>query len=173
VGKSSLVSRLRRRDVRVLPIDDFLGTRGVVAGSDRRRGSKVVVTDVLSRVLAARVAAAEPPVLVEGHLAHHVAACQGAIVVRLNPRVLARRLRRRGWGPEKVRENVEAEGIDLILQECVARFGARRTYEVDSTGRRRHELARTVAQVAHGDAAALKNVQIGRVNWTDEILRWF
>lgn len=173
VGKSSIVSRLRRRKVTVFPVDEFLDEDGVAAGYDRERGSREVDTAALDEIVRNRVAEAQDPVVVEGHLAHHLPVVTHALVLRLKPRVLARRLEKRGWSKDKVRENVEAEAIDLILQECVNRFGERRTYELDVTGKRRHEVAKLVAGVAHDEAAHIKNVQIGRVNWTGEILRWY
>lgn len=173
VGKSSLVGRLRRRHVTVLPVDDFLDEADVAAGYDVQRHSREVDTDALDRSVRARAVEAEDPVVVEGHLAHYLAVATHALVLRVRPRVLARRLEKRGWPKAKVRENVEAEAIDLILQECVERFGERRTYEVDVTGKRRHEVARIAAEVAHEEPTRLKNVQIGSVNWTGEILRWY
>ncbi len=173
VGKSTIVGRLRRRDVTVMPVDEFLDAPGVVAGHDAERGSREVDVDALDEAVRRRLADATDPVVVEGHLAHHLGAATHALVLRLKPQVLARRLEKRGWPKEKVRENIEAEAIDLILQECVARFGERRTYELDVTGKRRHEVARVVAGVAHADPAHTKNVQIGRVTWTAEILRWY
>lgn len=173
VGKSSVVGRLRRRGVTVMPVDELLDEAGVAGAYDPERGSREVDVDALDEAVRARLADAKDPVVVEGHLAHHLAVTTHALVLRLKPRVLARRLEKRGWPKEKVRENVEAEAIDLILQECVQRFGERRTYELDATGKRRHEVARIVAAVAHQEPAHLKNVQIGRVNWTAEILRWY
>lgn len=173
VGKSSIVGRLRRRDVTVLPVDEFLDEAGVAGAYDAERGSRDVDVDALDEAVRARLADAKDPVVVEGHLAHHVPVATHGLVLRLRPRVLARRLEKRGWPTEKVRENVEAEAIDLILQECVERFGERRTYELDVSGKRRHEVARIVAGVVRQEPTHLKNVQIGRVNWTAEILRWY
>jgi adenylate kinase len=173
VGKTSLVTRLRRRGITVFPIEEHLEDAGVVTGRDRRRGARLVDVDALDRHLAPLVARADGPVVIEGHLSHHLSCATRALVIRLRPSVLERRLRRRGWSREKVRENTEAEAVDVILQEAVARLGPRRVGELDATGLRRHELATLVAAVLRGDPQALKNVKIGTVDWTAEILRWY
>jgi len=56
-----------------------------------------------------------------------------AVVVRLDPAILARRLKRRKWSKRKIWENVEAELIDLSLYESFKYLGPRRVYEVDAT----------------------------------------
>ncbi|BES82539.1 adenylate kinase family protein [Pyrodictium abyssi] len=43
---------------------------------------------------------------------------EGVIVTRCNPVVLLRRLERRGWPPQKVAENVEAELMGVIAEEA-------------------------------------------------------
>jgi adenylate kinase len=65
-----------------------------------------------------------------------------AIVVRLDPVILANRLRGRRWPKRKVWENVESELIDLSIYEALKLLGARRVYQVDATRKRPSELFR-------------------------------
>jgi len=65
-----------------------------------------------------------------------------AIVVRLDPLILARRLKARKWPRQKAWENVEAEMIDLCLYESLRYLGAKRVYQVDATRKRPTELLR-------------------------------
>ena len=63
-----------------------------------------------------------------------------ALVIRLDPLVLTRRLRRRGWSRKKIWENVESELIDLPLYEAVKALGRAKVLELDATGKGMHEL---------------------------------
>ncbi len=74
---------------------------------DDARGTKEVDVDALDREVRAP---AKLGFLV-GHYAHLLTA-DLAVVLRCHPKVLADRLRARGWADAKVRENVEAEAID-------------------------------------------------------------
>lgn len=56
--------------------------------------------------------------LMEGHVAHLLDA-DAIIVLRVHPRVLKERLHARGYGEAKIQENLEAEAMDLILQESL------------------------------------------------------
>ena len=66
---------------------------------------------------------------VEGHLAHKIN-LDYCIVLRTRPDVLEERLSERGYSEEKIRENVEAEKMDLILSEA---FERTTVYEIDTT----------------------------------------
>jgi len=90
----------------------------------------------------------EDVTILEGHLSHHLALV--AVVLRLNPKELSRRLSNRGYPPAKIRENVEAEALDVILVEAVER--CQRVYEVDTTGLLPEEVADLVAKAIRGEA---------------------
>jgi len=75
-----------------------------------------------------------------------------AIVVRLDPVVLAKRLKGRKWPKRKIWENVEAELIDLSLYESLKWLGARRVYEIDAT----HKPPRQLLHEAMGLISARK-----------------
>jgi adenylate kinase len=56
-----------------------------------------------------------------------------AIVLRLDPVSLYRRLRARGWTGQKAWENVESEIVDVCLEEAVRLFGTKKIVEIDTT----------------------------------------
>jgi adenylate kinase len=56
-----------------------------------------------------------------------------AMVLRLDPIILSRRLKARGWTERKVWENTESEIIDVCLEEAVRAFGREKVVEIDTT----------------------------------------
>ena len=56
-----------------------------------------------------------------------------AIVLRLDPIILSRRLKARDWAERKVWENTESELIDVCLEEAVRVFGKKKVVEIDTT----------------------------------------
>lgn len=124
----------------------------------------------LRRALARQEPTRRPRVVV-GHLAQFLDVA-GIVVLRCDPRELARRLARarRGSASERV-ENVGAEALDTILIEALGR--GRPVWEVDTTGR-------TVASVAREVTSLLRRrppTRAGRTHWltdpgvTDLLLR--
>lgn len=84
-----------------------------------------------------------------------------ALVLRLDPLILYRRLRNRGWSRHKAWENTEAEIVDLTLQETLKLLGEKRVFEIDTTRR----SAALVYKEAMRALSAKRPNRAGRVNW--------
>jgi adenylate kinase len=67
-----------------------------------------------------------------------------AVVLRLDPVILAKRLRARNWPKLKIWENVEAEMIDVSLYDSLKTLGKNRVLEIDATGKHPEELVRKI-----------------------------
>ncbi len=63
-----------------------------------------------------------------------------AIVLRVDPLILAKRLHARNWPKLKIWENVESEMIDVSLYDSLRVLGKTRVLEIDATGKRPEEL---------------------------------
>ena len=114
-GKTSVSELLAKRlGYKLVGINDFAEEHGLVEGVDKVRGSGII--DEVR--LEAEVGKLSGDIVVEGHLAH---LCKGdvSVILRTRPDVLEKRLLLRKWEDKKIRENVEAEILDVILQEAV------------------------------------------------------
>ncbi len=69
--------------------------------------------------------------IIDSHLSHHIANI--VIVLRTSPAELKERLEKRKYSVDKVRENLEAEALDIILAEAVD--WCEKVFELDTTGR--------------------------------------
>ena len=65
-----------------------------------------------------------------------------ALVLRLDPVILARRLKARKWPRQKVWDNVESELIDVPLYEAWKFLGPARMYEINATSKSPQKLVR-------------------------------
>jgi adenylate kinase len=171
VGKTSLARALREEAVSVVDGKRFANAHGCVVGYDRFRRSRIVDVRRVGAALR-RMAPSDEVRLLESHWAHEVPGVDAAIVLRVHPATLARRLARRRYPRAKVRENLEAEAIDLIVQECVRRFGKRRVAQLDATRATTGALARKVQRILADPAANLMKFEISPHDWTQELLRW-
>jgi len=55
------------------------------------------------------------------------------LVLRCDPRILASRLRTKGWNASKVRENVLAEMLDSCATVAISYYGARKIIQLDTS----------------------------------------
>jgi adenylate kinase len=161
VGKTTLAAVAARHGWRVVDVKAWAGSEGCVAGWDAEDQAEVIDVARLSR----RVPADDgSQVLYEGHLSH-LLPLDGAWVVRLDPEALRDRLERRGYPPAKVRENVEAEAVDLILQEALDRH-PRRLVQRDGTHRTPEALYDAFAAAG---VEGLERPDIEAVQWLERL----
>ncbi len=162
-GKTSACDVLARRGYAVVDLDDAARQGGFIVGRDEARGSDEVDVDALREGLRVPAKIA----FLRSHYAHRMAV-DLVVVLRCAPSVLRTRLEARGWPPAKVRENVEAEAIDVITQEATKLHPA--VYEVDTTTRAAAQTAETILEILQGKT---RGHEPGSVDWTDEVLSWY
>lgn len=167
-GKTQVARALERSGVRVVFLNEEAKAAGAVTGRDRLRGSFEVDVGRLDRSVARLLRGQTGPVVFEGHLAHHLKVDR-AVVLRCPPRVLARRLKRRGWSERKLRENVCAEAVGVIVTEAVERLGRPRVFEINMAGARPAERARRVARILEGRG---ESDLAGKIDFLEEAPNW-
>lgn len=108
-------------------------------------------------------------IIVEGLLAHFLQKnyLTHVVVLRTRPKVLERRLQKRKYSGRKLRENVEAEALDLILWEAVHAHGIDKVYEIDTT-RRKAPAAVKLFLDALDNKVSLRP---GKVSWLEEYFK--
>lgn len=170
-GKSTLAAALAERHGWVaVGLNEFARGHALLKEKDEARGSYVVDTRRLARALDKEYATALPALLVEGHFAHEIEA-DLVVLLRCDPLVLVERLRARGWSEEKVRENVEAEALDVLAQEVLEQEVD--ACELDVTRMGVEEAADAVQRIAEDGPQGLKGRTVGSARWPLESLPWF
>ena len=162
-GKSSACDVLARRGYAVVDLDDAAREGGYVVGRDEARQSDEVDVDALRENLRVPAKIA----FLRSHYSH-LMDVNLAVVLRCRPSVLRKRLEARGWPAAKIRENVEAEAIDVITQEAVERLPL--VYEVDTTTLSAEETADAILGILQGGT---RGHEPGAVDWSEEVLSWY
>src|SRR5438309_2511507 len=162
-GKSTTCAVLSSRGYTVIDLDDLARHEGLIVGRDAVRGTDEVDIEALR----GRIRVPAKIAFLKSHYSHRMDV-NLAVVLRCRPSVLRARLEARGWPSEKVRENVEAEAIDVILQEAVARLPF--VFEVDTTSATASETAEAILAILQGKT---KGHEPGTVDWASEVLSWY
>jgi adenylate kinase len=155
-GKTSVAGELARRGYPVLHLSDTIS--GYVIEKDEARDTSIIDEE--------RWAAEFIPYegFVEGHLAH-LLPCDKIVVLRCRPDILMERLKTRGYGEEKIRENALAEALDVILIETVDSFSPEQIYELDTTDKSTAECSMITGQFSKGELPA----SFGTLDWSSYI----
>ncbi len=152
-GKSLVGTELSRRGHTVVHLTATVGP--YVIGDDEERDAQIIDVD--------RWAAEFVPVdgFVEGHIAH-LLPCDRIVVLRCRPDELKNRLARRKYRKEKIRENADAEALDVCLIETVEEFSPEQILELDTTGRDAAYCADRIEQFVKGEIPS----GFGTIDWS-------
>jgi len=156
-GKKSIApivaDRLR---MKCLSLNELARSRGLMS-----RNSGAVDT----QELRARLRGDLPKnAVVHGHLLPYVvpsSAVSKVVVLRCEPGALKERLRLRGYGRQKIVENVEAELIGVVSSDAFDSYGRAKTWEVDTTRASPADAANLVVEIA-----VSKPREVRRIDWT-------
>jgi adenylate kinase len=152
-GKSLVGTELARRGHTVVHLTSTTGP--YVIGDDDERDAQIVDVD--------RWAAEFVPVdgFVEGHIAH-LLPCDRIVVLRCRPDVLEKRLAHRKYRKEKIRENIDAEALDVCLIETVENFSPVQILELDTTAR---DVTYCADQIERFEKGAIP-ADFGHIDWS-------
>jgi adenylate kinase len=130
-GKKS-IAPLLARELRMpaIALNDYVQHRGLAVSS---KGTLIVDTDRLRASLLKRLTR---PCVVYGHLLSDVirrGEVRRVFVLRCEPSELKKRLVPRDYSGKKLRDNLEAELIGVLLSSAIETYGDARVTEVDTT----------------------------------------
>ena len=165
VGKST-VSKILRKDYRVIDIHSYAEEHGLFEDFDEDAGSYDVDVEKLNESIMSEDL--DGTVFLDGHLSHFVD-CDKIIVLRCEPHKIYDRLKQRGYDEKKIIENVQTEVLDIILSESVD--SGIDTYELDCTELTPEEVASKIVIIISG--GDIPDVTPGDVDWSGEMEEWF
>lgn len=157
VGKTSLGRLLAAAGRNVVSVEQLARDHALVVGHDPQDDAQIVDVDALAAV------SLPDDVVIDGHLSHLLPVDE-IWVVRCDPRVLRPRLVARGYPAAKVAENVEAEAMDIILQEALD--AGCRVVQRDATGRSAEELLAEFERVGCDPG---QGHDLEAVDWSDRL----
>ena len=161
VGKSTVAEILRERGYDVRKVDRLAEKHNCII--DEYEDEKVIDIEKLKRKFKIEVSTEKGVIIVEGHLSHLLDP-DVVVVLRCNPLVLKRRLKKKGWTESKILENTEAELIDYILIESMEL--GKKIYEVDTTSLDPSKVADIVEEIIKENS---NNYKPGKIDWISEL----
>ena len=168
-GKTSVSNILSDNGFEIVDINKVATGKDFLIGNDEKRNSKIVDIDRLNGYIKENYKKKDI-VFIEGHLSHLLKSVDKVIVLRCHPDELRKRLSQKGWKEEKIKENIEVEILDIILCETVDIHPEKNVFEIDTTNRQPQEIVRDVKYIMDGK---VKNYRIGKIDWSEEVLKWY
>jgi adenylate kinase len=95
------------------------------------------------------------------------------IVLRCHPKELRKNLTNKGWNKQKIKENVEAEILDIILCEALDIHPKSNIFEIDTSRKSLDDIATSILEIINYKFKNIKKYKIGQIDWSEEIFNNF
>ena len=163
-----LNEKIKRRaeKFKLIPLNKLAKEKNAYIGYDKRRRSSIVGMGKLRKELVC-VKKKHHNIVMEGLFAHFLKA-DIVIILRCNPDVLERRLRKKYKWPTKITENVEAEMISLITEETLPLHLPGTIFEVNTTKKTAKNTANTIEKIISNENERMKYVA-GKIDWLESV----
>ncbi len=162
-GKTSASQMVSEKlKYKLISLTDIAEKNDLFEDYDEKRDTHVVDAEKLNEVVQKELKKTKN-VLLDGHLGHFLKELDLVIILRTNPNDLRRRLETKGWAKGKIIENVQAEILDIILQEAVQLH--KDVYEVDSTKRPIRTVAADIIKIIQ-EPESREPFKPGKIDWT-------
>ena len=135
-GKTSISKDLAKLlDYKLINLNDIIIKKKLYSGYDKKLKSYVVDMKKVNKLKF------DEDVLIDSHLSHFMKADK-IIVLRCKPEELEKRLKKRKYFKEKIRQNIESELIGLISWE--ARKYNKLVFDIDTTCKTKKQVLNTI-----------------------------
>ena len=171
-GKTSVSNILQENDFEVVDLNKIAISNNFLIGEDEERDSKIVDVDTSNEYINENFKEKDI-VFIEGHLSHLLKDVDKVIILRCHPDELRKRLSQKRWKKRKVRENVEAEILDIILCETVDVHPEKNVFEIDTTNMDINSVTYLIMEILNNNFEHMKKHNIGNIDWSEEILKDF
>jgi len=168
VGKSTTASLLADKiKGRLIPINKVVDDKNLYNGYHQDKNFKIVDLDALCQEMEKIMVEYRDDILIfEGHLSHYIKNADYVIVLRTSPEILGERLRKRGYNSDKIRENMEAEAIDLCAFEAFE-IHRNKVNEIDNSEIPPDKVVNMIIQVIEGK----KHFKVGNIDFLDFLIK--
>lgn len=152
-GKTSAAKLLNKKRFAVIELNSEIKKRKLYGGYDRKRKTYVADFGKIGKFLKKELCAEKyrgKKIIIDSHLSHLLPSriVDAVIVLRCESAALEKRLAKKGWSAEKIRENAEAEIIGLIEYEARKKRG--KVFAIDATRLTAEQIARKIARLLAG-----------------------
>ncbi len=158
-GKTTLSGKLKYN---IISINDFY--EDISDGKDSE-GNWLIDLEKLNDVIDTKNKLKN---VYEGHVSHYLDNIDIVVVLRCNPNELKNRLSSRNYNDEKIKENLEAEALNIISDEAIEQYGEDNVFEIDTSTNEINYCAEMMVDIINGNIKSNK-----RIDYSETIMDWY
>lgn len=159
-----------RKQFHIIDLNKIVLGEKLYTGKDETRDTYEADMDKLAKRINQLISQVPQglDVIMEGHLSHLLPS-DAIIVLRTEPTALRKRLGKRDYSFGKIKENADAEALDVILVESSERSD--KVFEINTTNMNHLAVVKSIISIIE----SLKEGKIprqflpGKINWIEEV----
>ena len=140
-GKTELAKALSKKlKYKYLDVNKLIKENSLSDGYDKKKECEIVDTEKLSKFLIDFIKKSKQNLVVDSHLAHYLPKkyIDLCIITKCELKELKKRLEKRKYNKEKIRENLDSEIFEICLSEAIE--NGHTILIFDTTGKKADEL---------------------------------
>ncbi len=172
-GKTTIAPLLAEKlGCHLVDINHLVEEKEIYTGLDPEKGYKIVDMEALEEELYKITGLDDVSgnqnscTIIEGHLSHYFPQADWVVVLRTEPHILQGRLKKRDWGDVKIRENLEAEALDICTWEAYQTHG-NKVHELDTSSIMPEKVVDLISDIIHGK----KSFPVGEIDFSAYLSR--
>ena len=169
-GKTSVAEVLKHKGFEIVDLNKVACDNNFIIGKDIKRDSNIVDIEKINEYILDNYSAKDI-VFVEGHLSHLLKNVEKIMILRCHPNFLKKNLSKKNWTEDKIKENIEAEILDIILCESLEIHLKKNIFEIDVSDKTIEQIVASIIEIINNNFKSIKKYKIGNVDWSEEILR--
>ncbi len=148
--------------VQNLRISDLIDKNIVIGRDEERESLEIDIGKLYEKIKKMEL----KDTVIDGHLSHLLPFEDAIVIVlRARPEVLEERLKAKGFNRRKIKENLEAEAIDVCLIESFERH--KKVYEIDTSELSPEEVIEAELEIISGKG---ESYLPGKIDWSGYFL---
>lgn len=119
-GKTTLAKKLaKEKDSVYIDVNKIIKEHKLSEGFDKKRNCEIIDTEKLNKILIEKIKSSKKQLIIDSHLSHHLPKeyVDRCVVCKCDLQELKKRLQKRKYSKEKIEENLQAEILDVCLNE--------------------------------------------------------
>ncbi len=120
-GKTTLAKKLSKKlNYQYIDVNKLIQKNKLSSGYDKKRKCRVIDTKKLNKFLINLIKESEKNLIIDSHLSHYLPKkyVNLCIVTKCDIKEINKRLKKRNYNKEKIKENIECEIFDICLNEA-------------------------------------------------------
>ena len=120
-GKTTISKKLAKKlNCKYIDVNKIIQKNKLSSSYDKKRKCKIIDTKKLNKVLIKIIKDSKTPLVIDSHLSHYLPKkyVDLCIVTKCSLKLINKRLKKRRYNKEKIKENLECEIMDICLNEA-------------------------------------------------------